>query len=571
MSNNLKVFIMQNAFEFAEMVNQANYAALSYSELVTLNFAYLLALGDIKPLIQKKRAEEMDAITDEYVAKMNNYGASKDEILSCIEKKQMRKAPYAPIESQDVDDQTPTMDVDDQAPTRGVDENQDKGESVLALPEPSLTTRAEIMETEPAEESKDEGQNKDLAINRTSEGDAQKDDSEPLRSEVASLNGPADADTTTPTLLLDAVMEIAKKGRIPDEIDVNAPYFVDYIINHDDNGKLWRKSKCGRNLDKKDLEEFRAAAEKHQKFFRKKEIMMSTDDCLIFRENTNAIHVFLYHFPEKEIDGSGNQGVNCTSYSNNIPYYASVDIHKTHRRMLRAIEKAKEYSASIGSSNSPYYDRYVFHDNNVSTKLTDGPERITEDERTISEIMISFETYARFLDTGMVVVSKDNCVAVKANDTIYVVLFNISSKKKEKTARRKSEHAIKNVAKQEKIESGTGLSSAQGDVKTPILNAVDMTKTLPLENEAGDSAPFFVQRDFIISGDNEVVPKGRPFVKHIGGNAEVAGLKKRHCRFAKTMKARQVESTDDYTAYIWNDGKTLTVYYYNTECTKLAG
>lgn len=33
------------------------------------------------------------------------------------------------------------------------------------------------------------------------------------------------------------------------------------------------------------------------------------------------------------------------------------------------------------------------------------------------------------------------------------------------------------------------------------------------------------------------------------------------------MMARQVESTDDYTAYIWNDGKTLTVYYYNTECT----
>lgn len=26
------------------------------------------------------------------------------------------------------------------------------------------------------------------------------------------------------------------------------------------------------------------------------------------------------------------------------------------------------------------------------------------------------------------------------------------------------------------------------------------------------------------------------------------------------MMAHQVESTDDYTAYIWNDGKTLTVY-----------
>ena len=67
--------------QLAEMVNQANYAAMSYGELVTLNFAYLLALGAIKPLIQKKRAEEMDAITDEYVAKMNNY---KTLQLQCV-------------------------------------------------------------------------------------------------------------------------------------------------------------------------------------------------------------------------------------------------------------------------------------------------------------------------------------------------------------------------------------------------------------------------------------------------------------------------------------------------------
>ena len=46
-----------NALKLAEMVNQANYAVMSYNELVTLNFAYLLAEGDIKPLIEKKRAE----------------------------------------------------------------------------------------------------------------------------------------------------------------------------------------------------------------------------------------------------------------------------------------------------------------------------------------------------------------------------------------------------------------------------------------------------------------------------------------------------------------------------------
>ena len=36
------------------------------------------------------------------------------------------------------------------------------------------------------------------------------------------------------------------------------------------------------------------------------------------------------------------------------------------------------------------------------------------------------------------------------------------------------------------------------------------------------------------------------------------------------MMARQIEEADDYTAFFWNEGKNLTVYYYNTECTKLA-
>ena len=61
----------------------------------------------------------MDAHTDEYVAKMNNYGASKAEILSCLEKKAMREVPLGPLDHQDVDDQTPKEEEGD---------NQDKGE-----------------------------------------------------------------------------------------------------------------------------------------------------------------------------------------------------------------------------------------------------------------------------------------------------------------------------------------------------------------------------------------------------------------------------------------------------------
>ena len=82
---------MSNPIEFAEKVNSTNYAAMSYYELVTINLAFLLALGEVKPLMEKKRTEEMDAHTHEFVAKMNNYGASKAEILASLEKEAMRE------------------------------------------------------------------------------------------------------------------------------------------------------------------------------------------------------------------------------------------------------------------------------------------------------------------------------------------------------------------------------------------------------------------------------------------------------------------------------------------------
>ena len=31
------------------------------------------------------------------------------------------------------------------------------------------------------------------------------------------------------------------------------------------------------------------------------------------------------------------------------------------------------------------------------------------------------------------------------------------------------------------------------------------------------------------------------------------------------MKANDPVSTDDYTAYFWNEGKNLSVFYYNTK------
>lgn len=841
---------MKNVLEFAEMVNKTNYAEMSYNELVTLNFAFLLAEGDIKPLIEKKRAEEMERHTDEFVTLMDNYGASKAEILALIEKKAMREKPYGPTPSQDVDDQTPTMDVDD---------IQDKGESVLALPESFQTTTTGDEEVTPVETTPSEDQNNDGNPAIGMEGGTSDDENMDIQEDSESTDISTALEITPTPILVEAVIEIAKEGRIPDDIDVKAPYFIDYCICHDGKGKLWRDSKTGRNLDAKDLEAFRVAAEKHQRLFRKKEVMMSTDDCLVFREDETSIHVYSYHFPENETTGDKTQKPKFDSYSNHIPYYATVDLHKTHRHMKRAIEKAKEYSASFGSSSSPYYDRYSFHDNNVSTELQKN-ERVIEDEETLAEIKSSFETFARFHTDEAVIISEDECVAVKVGSVVYVVLFNfpnrvkvsVPAKKKRRKAVEKSESLIIGVeasdsadvikvpetegvevenaittdtngqtlvekavefvlkrketlkepeetdnntpyyeqysvtifndgmptttapikkrmdikdlesfkvaserffklyykdkdmistadylactwkenrimvrlyhtpsnpnsvcetvadsqisdvdkdtmkklrakmryamrkAKKDSLkneeepdkafydryeffleedrmlcggasysrrydeassvielksafedyvklffddpmvistkdfvavmetvqnscyskkidivyfnvparqnngviqdeqnhiaddvtvteESSLVINDTPSSVESPLIKkAIEMTMSLPLGNGTDANAPYFVQCDLSVIGEGDLLQKGKPFIKNVSGEEELAKLRRNHLRFAKTMKARQIDEANNYTAFFWNEGKNLTVFYYNTECARLA-
>ncbi len=92
-----------------------------------------------------------------------------------------------------------------------------------------------------------------------------------------------------------------------------------------------------------------------------------------------------------------------------------------------------------------------------------------------------------------------------------------------------------------------------------------MTKALPVGNGTDVNAPYFVQCELSVIGDGELLLKGKPFSKNMSGEEELAKLRKNHLRFAKTMKANDPVSTDEYTAYFWNGGKNLSVFYYNTK------
>ena len=98
-----------------------------------------------------------------------------------------------------------------------------------------------------------------------------------------------------------------------------------------------------------------------------------------------------------------------------------------------------------------------------------------------------------------------------------------------------------------------------------IIKAVEMTKALPICNGTDVNAPFFIQCEFSVMGDGELFQTGKPFIKDVSGEEELGKIKRNHLRFAKTMKAVNPVSTERYTAYFWNEGKNLSVFYYNTK------
>lgn len=551
---NINLLYMSN-IEFAEKVNSINYATMSYNELVTINLAFHLALGEVKLLMGKKREEEMIAHTHEYVAKMNNYGASKAEILACLEKEVMRITPYAPIDTQIVDEQTPVEE----------NVNPDSNEAILALPEPDECNNGdvEVYAETPCDTNaqiSDSGVEKWDEVNGLANVQVvEETESSETKVEETDSNAVPENDQT---VLLAKAVEMMETIPAPRDVDANAPYYAEATFSYVDSEVRKSSSLTGRNMCVKDLESFRSASETYFRLFLKKDVLEADEDHIVIGETPNSVRVRRYYFPE----------LSCNDTSSNLEEVHFVseterkEMKKNESLLKKAIKKAKEISASmVMPANAAFYDRLTLKKDGKELTLRGDPERFFEDAGTLPEIMSSFETYVRLVQGNYYqVLAKDNCVAATTRgETFYVVLFNIPVTKKGRKARRKSEPGTESVAELEKNEAETSSSYAQS-VRDSILNAVEMTKSLPLNDETDNNAPYFVQRDFIITGSGDIVPKDRPFSQNVKDNDEFNGFRNKHRKFAKTMKASAVVSTDEYTAYIWNEGKYITVFYYNT-------
>ena len=561
---------MFSSMKPAEMANSANYAAMSYGELLNTKNAYTFAVGvHINPLLKTKRLEEMVKITRIYLTAMNAYDATKDEIQSCLEDVGMNENHMFSFHN-NLDDKTPPVNVD---PCQAV------SEMVLALPEHSENNMGDIDvnaywdalaggttqgEEEDSESSSSEGEphlgmpEVRCSVNDQTETESSDDNAsggtESTESEETTI-----VETKGNTIVEEAI-EMMKTFSAPKDVDVNAPYYVEADYAYGDTAKPGYSYPTWRNMGRKDLEDFREASENYYKLFRKMEVLVSTDDYLVINESQNSIRVRRYYFPEL----SYNEISSNVEDSYVISDTERKEMKKKESLLKKAIKKAKEISSTMGMpADTPFYDRFTIKKDGKELVLQGDPKRFFEDAEALPVIMSSFETYARLFNGNYQVFAKDNCVAATTRgETFYVVLFNIPVTKNERKARRKSELDTESVAELERKAAETSSSSAQ-NVRDSILKAVEMTKSLPINDGTDNDAPYFVQRDFIITGSGDVVPKDRPFSQNVKDDNEFNGFRNKHRKFAKTMKARQCVSTDKYTAFIGNDGKTLTVYYYN--------
>ena len=98
--------------------------------------------------------------------------------------------------------------------------------------------------------------------------------------------------------------------------------------------------------------------------------------------------------------------------------------------------------------------------------------------------------------------------------------------------------------------------------KTLVEKAVELAKTLPVADGINVNEPYFVTYEFAVSKKGELTLDADTF----GRNESVENLesiKAEKKGFAKSLYATDVFSTEDCTAYMWYEGKYITVNFYS--------
>ncbi len=108
-----------------------------------------------------------------------------------------------------------------------------------------------------------------------------------------------------------------------------------------------------------------------------------------------------------------------------------------------------------------------------------------------------------------------------------------------------------------------------------VEKAIELAKTLPLAEGIDDREPYFVTYEFAVSKKGELTLDAETFGRNETAEM-ISKIKVERMSNAKLLHATDVVSTDDCTAYMWYDGKYITVTFYSvpikeTTCTESDG
>ena len=103
-----------------------------------------------------------------------------------------------------------------------------------------------------------------------------------------------------------------------------------------------------------------------------------------------------------------------------------------------------------------------------------------------------------------------------------------------------------------------------------VEKAIELAKTLPLAKGIDDREPYFVTYDFAVSKKGELTLDAETFGRN--ETAEIISrIKVERMSNAKLLHATDVVSADDCTAYMWYEGKYITVTFYNVPIKETTG
>lgn len=537
---------MTNSTSLAEMANTADYSAMTYNGLLELNVALNWGLMNVKSNLEPKRLEEMSNITHVYVVAMNGYGATKAEIMSCLEKEEMREKPMFSDIHDDVDDQS--------APDEAVI-IKEEGDGILTLPESPIKSMEDVNDTIDLTVASDENNEEETKEIDSKEPNTDEESISAHNDNKEEENSSEDTPASTASHPYSKVIDILLSLPIQEDTNVNLPYFAEYSFYNDKNGELKYHDRTIKYMSNGDLESFKYAAKRYATIIHKDPDMISTDDYLVYRNSSNELIGIIYNTPEDNMENVKCENLSEESNNDNLSIEEFAEkkkeLSKKHAKMRKAMRLLAEYSDYNGvDANRPSYDRCIFKASTGNPEIDGAPRNIEEDVETLSEMISVLETYSKFYYDKCEILSKGNCFALMypSESRIYVIKVNIPENMKATKTHKKREKVVKTVP-----------ASVGEDAL--ISKAVDVAKSMSVGKVVDDKAPYFTKCEFSIGDDKELV-EGRPFARNIDTD-KLEGIKESHKRCAETYKASYVSCGADYTAYIYNEGKSVCVYCYH--------